>query len=166
MKPTVHIPCRVRQAKPRRHGARAGGFALIEILVALLLFAIGILGLVGLQASMTQVQTDSKVRADAANLVDELSALMWSDLGKPAVLANLADYSAAGCAGHARCGPWLTKLTSALPGGRLVGLSFDNTASTTAATHGEVTVEVEWSMPNSGTHSYSATFNVAATGTP
>ena len=51
----------------KRHRGTAG-FALIEVLVAVLLFAIGILGMVGLQASMTQAQTESKVRADAANL--------------------------------------------------------------------------------------------------
>ena len=50
----------------------------------MLLFAIGILGMVGLQASMMQAQTDSKVRADAANLVDELATLMWSDVTKAA----------------------------------------------------------------------------------
>lgn len=151
-----------------RHGAvrrpTSAGFALIEVLVAVLLFAIGILGLVGLQASMTQAQTDSKVRADAANLVDELAALMWSDVG--ASVANLVDYKTAGCGGNLRCAAWLAKVGEVLPGGNLASLDFkDGITDTTDPEHGMVTVNLTWTLPNSGvSHRYTATFNVAPPG--
>jgi type IV pilus assembly protein PilV len=153
-----------RHSTPAR---RAAGFALIEVLVAVLLFAIGILGLVGLQASMTQAQTDSKVRADAANLVDELAALMWTELGNKAVIANLADFNTSGCAGNARCGAWLSKVGKALPGGTLTDLSFNNATSTFDENHGSVTVTLTWKLPNSELdHKYIATFNVAQNSPP
>ncbi len=52
---------------------------LLEALVALLIFSIGVLGIVGLQASMTKAQTGSKFRADAAFLAQRLIGSMWSD---------------------------------------------------------------------------------------
>ena len=42
------------------------GIALIEVLVAVLLFALGILALVGLQASMNKNVTQAKLRGEAS----------------------------------------------------------------------------------------------------
>lgn len=152
---------RARANAPRRN--KGAGFALIEVMIAVLLFAIGILGLVGLQASMTQAQTESKVRADAANLVDELATLMWSDVGTS--VANLAAYKAAGCGANLHCNAWLTKLGEVLPGGTLDALTFDDgIVDTTDPNHGMVTVTLKWAMPNGSPHQYVATFNVAPPG--
>jgi type IV pilus assembly protein PilV len=160
--PNMKTTPRHTQGLAHRSGRRnqTAGFALIEVLVAVLLFAIGILGLVGLQASMMQAQTNSKVRADAANLVDELSALIWSDL------RNIAQYKAGNCAGNVRCAGWLAKLGEVLPGGTLTDLSFDETIDDpTNASFGQVTVTLSWTLPNGGAHKYTTVFNVApATG--
>jgi type IV pilus assembly protein PilV len=151
-------PCTARRA-------RTTGFAMIEVLVAVLLFAIGILGLVGLQATMTQTQTDSKVRADAANLVDELATLMWSEVTNTSPMTvNLASYTTSGCAGNARCSAWLAKLGEALPGGTLDNLSYNTVTDTNDINHGSVSVTLKWSMPNGGEHKYVAIFNVAPYG--
>ena len=156
---TLHPTGRAGTGRARR----GAGFAMIEVLIAVLLFAIGILGLVGLQATMTQTQTESKVRSDAANLVDELAALMWSDVGTN--VANLASYKTAGCGGNLRCAAWQTKLGEVLPGGTLTGLTFDETIVDTAdPNHGMVTVSLQWALPNGGTHQYVATFNIAPPG--
>ena len=136
-------------------------------MVAVLLFAIGILGIVGLQASMMQAQTDSKVRADAANLVDEVATLMWSELSRgkplPASMNNVVQFKAAACAGDVTCNGWLTKVQSTLPGGTLSALSFDETNTDAAdPAFGLVSVKLSWTLPNSTIpHSYSATFNLA-----
>ena len=149
---------------PQSRRARRGhacGFALVEVLVALLLFTIGILGLIGLQAAMTQTQTESKVRADAANLVDELATVMWGELGTKNTIANLAGFSTGGCAGNTACNAWLDKLGKTLPGGTLTNLAFNNVADTWDVNHGMVSVTLTWSLPNGGSHQYVSTFNVA-----
>jgi len=134
---------------------RSNGFALIEVMVSVLLFAIGILGLVGLQASMMQAQTSSKVRADAANLADELTAIIWSDI------TNIATYTTGGCAGNARCNGWLTKLPQVLPGGTLQTLTIDLAGtSITNQDYGLITITLNWTLPNGGTHTYTTVSNV------
>jgi type IV pilus assembly protein PilV len=158
-----------RDARMPKSGTRrspAAGFAMIEVLIALLLFAIGILGLVGLQASMTQAQTESKVRADAANLVDELATVMWGELGNKDTIANLAAFNTAGCSGNAACNAWLTKLGKTLPGGTVASLVFNNVADTWDVNHGLVTVTLSWSLPNGSPHQYVSTFNVAQNAPP
>ncbi|BEP38035.1 hypothetical protein GmRootV59_50060 [Variovorax sp. V59] len=128
----------VRRKPPQTSHSR--GIALIEVLVALLIFMLGVLGLVGLQASMTRAQTDSKVRADAAYLASELNGRMWSDL------TNLASYNGTGCASQARCSEWQSKVSSSLPGG--------TGAVTVNASSGDVAVTISWTMPNGETHQY------------
>lgn len=51
--------------------------SLIEILVAVLLVSIGLLGLVGLQARAVQTSVEAEDSLRAAMLADEASAAMW-----------------------------------------------------------------------------------------
>jgi type IV pilus assembly protein PilV len=53
------------------------GVMLIEALIAILIFAIGILGIVGLQANAVKQVTDAKFRSDAALLANQLIGGMW-----------------------------------------------------------------------------------------
>ena len=61
-----------RSCRPR------GGFTLIEVLVAILVFSIGALGTIALQAKLLQSSTQNTDRARAAILGDELAAQMWA----------------------------------------------------------------------------------------
>jgi type IV pilus assembly protein PilV len=126
------------------------GSALIEALVAMVIFATGVLGLVGLQAKMTRAQTGAKMRADAAYLASELTGLMWADL------TNITQYSSANCASYARCSVWAAKVASQLPSG---------TATVTVdSTTGDVAITISWSAPGSDSHVYAtATTIVTAT---
>ena len=54
------------------------GIALVEAMVAVVIFAIGILGIVAMQARSTQMMTDSLFRAQAAQLATELLSEMWT----------------------------------------------------------------------------------------
>ena len=128
---------------PRRAAgpAKTRGIALLEALVGILIFAFGVLGLVGLQASMTKAQTGARFRADASNLSDELLGVMWSDAA-----ANLSNYSTAGCNSYARCKEWKAKLQNQLP-------SAAATTTFTAAT-GQVDITITWTQPGEGTHQY------------
>ena len=54
---------------------------LIEALLAILIFSIGILAVVGMQSVAIKSVTDSKYRSEAAFLANELIAQMWTDQG-------------------------------------------------------------------------------------
>ncbi len=118
------------------------GAALIEAMIGILLFSIGILGLVGLQASMTSAQSSAKYRADAAYLASELLGTMWMNKVNLGVYATTP---AAPCTDQ-RCLDWVNKVANGLPQGTA-------TVAVTAGT-GVVDLTVGWTAPNEGTHSY------------
>ncbi len=147
----------------RRRGVRTGrsdrGFMLIEALVALLIFAFGVLGIVGLQASMTKAQTQSRFRADAALLAQRLIGTMWSDQD------TLVNYASAGCAAHPRCNEWATQVGAALPGGAtniaVAALPGGIVAATGKVVAADVTITITWTPPNEQQHNYTTTAAVA-----
>jgi type IV pilus assembly protein PilV len=65
---------------------QAGGFSLIEVLVAVLVFAIGVLGVVGLQTVGMQANSDSSTRSQALALAYDMADRMRANL--PAVNAT------------------------------------------------------------------------------
>ncbi|MDR0479447.1 MAG: prepilin-type N-terminal cleavage/methylation domain-containing protein [Burkholderiaceae bacterium] len=90
----VHVfpnrfPANARQGGVCAAQRRIGGFALIEALVALLLFSIGILGLMGLQARAVSVAGDAQGRSRAALIADQCASQMQ-------LLATNATISGAG----------------------------------------------------------------------
>ena len=52
---------------------------LLEALIALLLFSMGILGLMGLQAIAVKNTADAKYRTDAAFLANQIIGQMWAE---------------------------------------------------------------------------------------
>ena len=54
------------------------GVALLEVLVAMLIFSIGLLGLLGLQARAISLSTDAEDRNRAALLANEIASTMWT----------------------------------------------------------------------------------------
>ncbi len=132
---------------------RQDGFALMEALVAMLVFALGILGMVGLQASMTREQTAAKLRSDAAYLANELVGTMWGDI------PNLGQYTSANCNGYARCRDWLNKVAATMPGG-----SATLPVVNPAANNGDVAITVIWTLPSGERHQYTVATTVTAAG--
>jgi len=130
---------------------RMAGVALIEIMVSMLIFMFGVLGLVGLQASVTRAQTDSKVRADATYLSSEIVGRMWSDL------THVSSYSGTGCASVALCKEWQDKVAASLPHG--------TGAVTVDASSGDVAVTITWTGPDGQAHSYVTNTTVIKAGT-
>ncbi|WP_418118470.1 type IV pilus modification protein PilV [Variovorax sp. 350MFTsu5.1] len=54
------------------------GVALIEVLVSILLFSLGILGLIGLQARAISLSVDAEDRNRAALIANEIATTMWT----------------------------------------------------------------------------------------
>ncbi|MBT9495136.1 MAG: type IV pilus modification protein PilV [Paucibacter sp.] len=99
-----------RSGLRKSHAAR--GFMLLEVLIALLIFALGVLGLVGLQANAVKQSGQAKYRADATLLANELIGQMWVADRSPAALST--NFSSAG--GGAAYNAWKARVTTALPG--------------------------------------------------
>lgn len=57
--------------------SRQRGVALIEVLVAVLIFSFGVLGLIGLQGRAIAVSRDAEDRNRAALLANEVVSMMW-----------------------------------------------------------------------------------------
>ncbi len=53
------------------------GMALLECLMALLIFSVGLLGLLGLEARVMNISVDSENRNRAAMLASEVASQMW-----------------------------------------------------------------------------------------
>ena len=62
-----------------RGPARQGGAMLLEALIAILIFSIGVLGIIGVQALAVQNSNDARFRSAAAQLADQLLGQMWID---------------------------------------------------------------------------------------
>lgn len=136
--PSLHHVRPTRSPRPR---PRVRGIALIEALVGILIFTIGILGLVGLQAAMLRAQGSARIRADAALLANEVIGMMWTDAGSQ---ANLQNYST-GC-NTGSCSDWINKVAQTLPDGTAT-FNLNNASGVT-------TITITWTQPNEGTHKY------------
>ncbi|HWW04711.1 type IV pilus modification PilV family protein [Collimonas sp.] len=92
------------------------GFALIEVLVAILIFSFGILGLVGLQAVTINNSISAEDRSQAALLSDNLVAMLWS---KSKLVGGSCDLLCAADGGNAKdYSNWQSKVAAVLQGGK------------------------------------------------
>lgn len=135
-----------RQALARR---RAAGFTMIEVLVALLVFSLGVLALVAIQATAARMASDARDRAVATFLADQILARML--ISDPATAGSFAHQPT----GTTACNPSGTASTNATVTGWLTEVSqqLPNAASSMQqivvnAGSGEVTVRLCWQNGN------------------
>ena len=69
---------RARNWHVRRRRATQDGSALLEAMVAILIFSFGVLGLIGILAASIRATNDARYRAEAANLANALIGDMWA----------------------------------------------------------------------------------------
>ena len=120
----------------RRRQQHEKGMMMIEVLVGILVFSIGILAMLGMQTMAMRASIDSKYRAEAGFLANEILGVMWGDP------ANLTSYANPGtCAATNRCNTWLTRVADTLPGG------IAPTITVAGATNRQVEVIVQWQGP-------------------
>lgn len=111
------------------------GVVLLEALIAILIFSMGVLALVGLQAAMIKNSTDATFRSNAGLLAQQRIGLIWSD--------------------PANTGTYLepipgTDISAILPGGKRI--------TELISLPGEFRVTINWTPPSETgspvTHSY------------
>ena len=118
-------------------GTRQQGATLLEALIGILIFSIGILALVGMQALAIKHMSDAKYRSDAAFFANEIIGQMWVNRGS---LGSYA-YGGSGTPPAAIDG-WVTSIRNGLPGvTAAANLPIIAVAGTT------VTVTVFWKLP-------------------
>ncbi|MER2624328.1 MAG: hypothetical protein ABTS22_10380 [Accumulibacter sp.] len=72
--------------RPPNNTKAQAGVMLLEALIGILIFSLGILSLVALQATSIQLTSDAKYRTDASLLANRLIGQMWASGLTPAAL--------------------------------------------------------------------------------
>lgn len=118
------------------------GVMLIEALVAILLFTLGIVAVMGLQANSIIQVSQAKYRTDASYLANQIIGKMWVDQ------ANIPAYATAGSAPRLE---WDNQVARTLPAG----------TATIVAAGSLVTVTINWKQPEDiVTRKYVAVANI------
>jgi type IV pilus assembly protein PilV len=111
------------------------GIAMIEVLVAILLLGIGVLGTIGLQGRSYSALADTGMRAEATIAAEKLIGVATNDQ------ANLADYALTlGGTPSATLKPWYDETVAHIPGAKIAVAVL--APSMTAP--GQVTVTIQW----------------------
>lgn len=108
MKPRQAPPSR-RLRRANRHAA-SRGVVLIDVLISVVVFAVGVLAIVGLQSVAVQQSSQAQYRAEATMLVNSLISRMWLTDRQVATL------SARFATGGADYEAWLATVEAQLPG--------------------------------------------------
>lgn len=134
------------------------GSVLLEALIAILIFSMGILAIVGLQAASIKTSSDAKYRSEAAMLANQLIGQMWVS-NRTAIPAQFS--SPAGAAYVL----WAADVQAALPGATAnmpsVTIATPPVVIPTATPLHTVSIIIRWQAPGETTvHSYSTSADI------
>jgi type IV pilus assembly protein PilV len=132
---------------------RQSGVMLIEALIAILIFSIGILAVVGMQGIAIKNVTESRSRSEASFLAGELLTQMWVDQNINAAQVNtsnvtVGNYNYAGTGTvPARLAGWVARVQGKLPGSTQPGIRPKVTITNATASGATVKIELFWQNP-------------------
>ncbi|MDK2122991.1 type IV pilus modification PilV family protein [Parachitinimonas caeni] len=169
MKTSRTLSCHRLPGSSQTSLKQQSGVLLLEGLIAILVFSLGILAMFGLQAAAIKSVGESKYRMDAAFLANQLVGTLW---------VNKANVTAYNCADpctsstQAPLNAWLAQVQTTMPGVDLAS-SPAKAAPVVAVTSDpsgngiQVTVTVRWRTSNTQnsaaiTHNYTTTAYVNA----
>lgn len=135
-----------KPASPARKSARMQqstqhGVALLEALVSILLFSMGVLALVGLQSTMIKNTSDAQYRSEASYIAQQWVGVMWSNPDP----GNLPLYA----------------INSSDPRYNISNL-LPNGTRTVAVSGITATVTINWAQPGKPTHQLVTVANIVA----
>lgn len=102
---------------------RQGGSFILEALVSLLIFMLGLIALLGVASLAINQTGQSKYRNDASYLASELIGEMWINSGTPAAFVASTNYS-----------DWQSRVAATLPSG----------AVTATVTGSQIALDISW----------------------
>ena len=117
-----------------------GGSVMLEALIAILIFSIGILAMVGMQATAVNNVSEAKYRSDASFLANQIIGTMWANRvasGTEWVPDPVYACNPCTTGGNATTQAWASGVSAALPRGN----------STLAVSGNQVTVTLTWKLP-------------------
>lgn len=115
-----------------------GGFSLLEVLISVLLFSVGLLALIGMQAVVVGNTMDAEYRLQASYQANRIIGRMWVDR------VNLATYDTDGETGNDFLDDWLVDVAASLPG------ASGANAPTIQVNGAQVDVVIRWRRPGDG----------------
>lgn len=145
--------------KPLSNTNTQQGVMLIEALIGLAIFSIGILALIGLQAAAIANSTEAKYRSDAAYLAQKIVSMIWVDRGTQAS-PGAPNYDTSG-SGNPNLVAWKSEVAAALPAATGANAPTVTVAGSWANGY-DVTVVVRWQKPGADARNYTATTRVVA----
>jgi type IV pilus assembly protein PilV len=151
------------------------GAMLLEALISILIFSIGILAIIGLQATSIKMSSDAKYRTDASMLANQQLSFMWADIASATNAATAAiptPFDPLEFVSYANGGtnfsPWYNNIAATLPNASATVatntiLSCNNApcpASPTGVlqtTRTDVILTINWQAPGENVHTYKTT---------
>lgn len=123
-----HLPYRTEPIKQQ------DGIVLLEALIAILIFSLGVLGIVGLQASVIKNTTDAKFRSEASHIAQQRIGQIWAD---PANAINYLENQ--------------TDISGQLPAG---------TRTVEQPTADQFVITIRWQQPGESQHNFTTTASI------
>jgi type IV pilus assembly protein PilV len=135
------------------------GVMLLEAMIGILIFSLGILALIGMQVVATKSVTDSRNRAQATKLANDIIGDMW--LANRASLATTYAYTGTGTAPSALTS-WITQVQNTLPNVTtttnlpIIAIAAP-TGGLASAGGNEVQITIRWQPPGGTVHQFQTT---------
>lgn len=135
--------------KRTQFSAKQGGVVLIEALLGILIFSIGILALIGMQSVAVKNTTDARYRTEAAYLANGMLSQIRLDM------ANIAFYDDSNNGVHPPRSAWRNQVEALLPGVRIatavrvpeIEIVPGPTYAGDSDPPSQVTIKIRWQQP-------------------
>ncbi len=118
---------------------------LLEALIGILIFSLGVLALIAMQAVSVSNVSNARYRTEAAFLANEIISAAWIDRGVNA--ANVAQYAYPGGAAPAVAN-WVNKVNTLMPQANLYPPTVQVNPVAGLANGRQVVVTVRWRAPD------------------
>lgn len=145
-----------RHAIQRSRGLRSNknqrGIVLLEALVALLIFSVGILGLIGLQITSVKQASAAEYRSTAVLQANDLISRMWVSDRSDTVLQT--QFAATGDGYKAWKDAWASALPGTTDNPPDVAIKSEDKGATAALGTNTVTITIYWQAPGDDKRQY------------